>query len=414
MVSWHQRVHELEIIILKQQEEIEILKRQLKSYENPNTPSSKKRKKNTERDNNKPRFPGKPEGSLGGGVELPPPDEVKEHKLDACPSCNSKLKEIGMRKHTTLDLPEKPIIVTEHRILKYFCKCCNKEVEAQLQNGIYGKRLQSLVILLKNMTNSHDKIASLIRELGAPSFSTAQVQAIASNYAAKLNPIRQNILDKIREALYLHADETGFRKDGRNGFIWGIFTKSYAIFSAEMSRAKNCITELLPCYKGVVVRDGYSVYNQFLTQRCWAHLLREFKELAIDNIEIDVQYKRVKLLYEQLKVLKEKPPNEVEIAKAKWLLTDITTCLNSVKQGRKLVTYIENGGDEWFTALYYKDVPLDNNLAERELRSVVLLRKVIGCYRNDKGKQWIDIVMSVLHTWKLQKLNIFQQLCALP
>lgn len=412
-MSWHQRVRELETIILKQQDEINMLKQQLKSYENPNTPSSKKRKKNTNRDDTKPRFPGKPEGSAGGGIELPPPDEVKEHKLDACPTCSGKLRKIGMRKHTSLDLPEKPIIVTEHRVLKYFCKCCNKEVEAQLLPEIYGKRIQSLVILLKNMTNSHSKIANLIRELGAPSFSTAQVQVIASNYAAKLNPIRQNIIGKLREALYLHADETGFRKDGRNGFVWGIFTKSYAIFSAEMSRAKYCISNLLQNYKGIVVRDGYGAYNQFITQRCWAHLLREFKELAKDNAEIDTQYNRVKMLYEQLKLLKSKPQNEAEIARAKWQLNDIVTCLNSNKQGRKLAVYIENGGDEWFTALYHKDVPLDNNLAERELRSVVLLRKGIGCYRNDKGKQWIDIVISVLHTWKLQGLNLFKQLCAL-
>lgn len=411
-MSWRQRVRELEAENQFLREKIEQLEHLLRMYENPHTPSSKKRKKNTERDTNKPRFPGKPEGSVGGGVELPPPDEIKEHKLDTCPTCSSKLKEIGMRKHTTIDLPDKPILVTEHKIIKYFCDCCNTVVEAELPSEIYGKRLQSLVILLKNMTNSHAKIASLIRELGAPSFSTAQVQAIASSYIGKLTGIRQAILDKIRAADYLHADETGFRNDGKNGFIWGIFTKAYAVFSAEMSRAKDCITKLLPNYKGVVVRDGFTAYNQFITQRCWAHLLREFKELAKDYPEIDTQYKRIKLLYEQLKLLKEKPPNEAGITQAKWLLADIATCLNPIKQGRKLATYIKNGGDEWFTALYYKDIPLDNNLAERELRSVVLLRKVIGCYRNDKGKQWIDIVMSVLHTWKLQELNLFKQLCA--
>lgn len=91
-------------------------------------------------------------------------------------------------------------------------------------------------------------------------------------------------------------------------------------------------------------------------------------------------------------------------------ITRHNNCLKTIKTTKGLVTLIENGGNDWFTALYYKDVPLENNLAERELRPVVLLRKVIGCYRNEKGKRWIDIVLSVLHTWKLQGKNLFQQL----
>ena len=74
---------------------------------------------------------------------------------------------------------------------------------------------------------------------------------------------------------------------------------------------------------------------------------------------------------------------------------------------------MKNGGKDWFTALYHEGVQLHNNHAERELRSVVLLRKTIGCYRNWKGKRWIDVVVSVIHTWKLQGQNIFQNLRAI-
>ena len=93
-------------------------------------------------------------------------------------------------------------------------------------------------------------------------------------------------------------------------------------------------------------------------------------------------------------------------------MKDIVTCLKVIKGAKGLVTLIENGGNDWFTALYYEGVPLHNNHAERELRPIVLLRKTIGCYRNEKGKRWIDIVISVLHTWKLQGKNIFKNLVA--
>ena len=84
--------------------------------------------------------------------------------------------------------------------------------------------------------------------------------------------------------------------------------------------------------------------------------------------------------------------------------------IKTIKEAKGLVTLIENGGNDWFTALYYQGVPLDNNHAERELRPIVLLRKSIGCYRNEKGKKWIDNVVSVLHSWKLQGKNLFKNL----
>src|SRR3989344_8895931 len=183
MISWRQRVRDLESFIHQQKKiiddqnnRIEELTHRLLAYENPHTPSSKRRKKNTERDESKPRFPGKPKGGNGGGIELPPPDKVKEHTLNACPDCDGKLNQSSIRKHTIIDLPEKPIETVEHRILQYYCNRCKKHVEpvTHLPDGFYGTRLQSMVIMLKNLTNSHEKIDSLMRELGAPRFSAAQ------------------------------------------------------------------------------------------------------------------------------------------------------------------------------------------------------------------------------------------------
>ena len=407
--------NELIKIILDFQERLEKVEQYLKSFDNPHTPSSKKHKNNTEnKDDNKPRFPGKPKGSNGGGIQLPPPDEIKEHTLDTCPVSGLPLgNPVSYRKKTVIDFPDKPIRITEHRIMQYISPATGEIVEPKvdLPKGIYGKNIQSIVILLKNLTNSHDKIADFLRELGAPSFSSAEVQNIADGFADKLELKRRELLDEIQKAPYVNADETGFRKDGKNGYVWGIFTNTISIFQAAANRARENIVKLLKDFKGVIVTDGYNAYNEFpLRQRCWIHLLREFKDYAQYNREIAIQYVRLKSLYEKLKVMREKPSDEKEIEKVKWELRDIVTCLKTIKEARQLATLIKNGGDDWFTALYYEGVPLDNNHAERELRPIVLLRKVIGCYRNEKGKRWIDIVVSVLHTWKSQGLNLFKQL----
>ena len=230
---------------------------------------------------------------------------------------------------------------------------------------------------------------------------------------ATLEKFEDDLRDELIKSSVLNADETGFREDGQNGYVWGIFTKTKAIFLAVKSRAALWFKKLIRNFKGVIVVDGYGGYDYYpLKQRCWAHLIREFKDYAKNDKEIDVQFRRLLILYETLKKMNAGPPNEKEIQKVKWELKDIITCLHSIKGAEKLETYVINGGDDWFTALYHPEVPLHNNHAERELRSVVLLRKTIGCYRNWKGKRWIDVMISVLHTWRLQGKNIFQNLRA--
>lgn len=418
-------------LIFSHEERLAKVEHYLKAFDNPHTPSSKQLKKNTkskdkesektdqdneEKQDNKPRFPGKPKGSNGGGIKLPKRDKIKEHTLDVCPISGLPLGEsIGYWKKTVIDFPDKPIQVIEHRILQYISPATGEIVEAKvdLPKGIYGGNIKSIAVLLKNLTNSQGKIAEFMRQLGAPSFSSTTVQNIATMFILKLGSEREDILKALKQETYLHADETGFREDGKNGYIWGVFTRSQAIFLAAKSRASINFKKLIRNFKGVIVVDGYGGYDYYsLKQRCWVHLIREFKDYSKDNNEIKVQYIRLKALYEILKILNSKAPDEKEIAKAKWMLGDIVTCLNTIKEASGLVTLIENGGNDWFTALYYEGVPLENNHAERELRPLVLLRKTIGCYRNWKGKRWIDIVVSVLHTWNLQGKNLFQQLCA--
>jgi len=415
-------------IIISHEEKINKIEHYLKAFDNPHTPSSKQIKNNTkdnkpEEDNfdedknkekKKPRFPGKPKGSNGGGIKLPKPDKIEEHKLNICPVSGKPLGEpVGYRVKTIIDFPDKPIQTIEHRIMQYISPATGEIVEANidLSNNIYGKNLQSIIIMLKNLTNSHDKISDFIRQLGAPTFSSRTVQNIATKYIFALEPSQADIIREMKKETYLHSDETGFRQDGKNGYVWGIFTKTRAMFFAAKSRAAIWFKKLIKGFKGVIIVDGYGGYDYYpLKQRCWAHLIREFRDYAKGNKEIEVQYKRLNSLYEKIKILNQKPPDETEIRKAKWILEDIVSCLKPIKAARKLRTYIENGEDDWFTALYYEGVPLHNNHAERELRSVVLLRKTIGCYRNWKGKRWIDVVMSVIHTWKLQGQNIFQNL----
>ena len=54
-----------------------------------------------------------------------------------------------------------------------------------------------------------------------------------------------------------------------------------------------------------------------------------------------------------------------------------------------------------------------NNLAEQAIREHVIIRKIIGCFRSDKGAKNYQYIASLLASWKLQDKNIFEELEAI-
>ncbi|HUS98842.1 MAG TPA: IS66 family transposase, partial [Candidatus Thermoplasmatota archaeon] len=45
------------------------------------------------------------------------------------------------------------------------------------------------------------------------------------------------------------------------------------------------------------------------------------------------------------------------------------------------------------------------NIAERALREFVVLRKIIGTLRNTKGTEIVEIIMTMIATWKQRGLD---------
>ena len=398
-------------IIFNQEERLQKIEQMLKAFDNPHTPSSKKQKK-SKPPKKEGRFPGKPKGINGGGIRMPPEDKSQEHTLDACPDCHNQLGEpVKKTVQKQVDLPEKLAECTEHIISHYHCNNCNKDIAAANIQGRYGPRMKSFVARLKEQGLSCQETALTMREMGFLSFCPASVVMIMVFFANLLQPIREWLEKEILKAPYIHSDETGLRKDGQSGYVWGFFTEGIALLNAEMSRGKHIAQNFLGKYTGVNVTDGYLGYaDLILRQRCWSHLIREFKDLAKKHDGVKVLLERIQDLYKELVVYTDDIPSDKVKEHFHFELNYIITCLDATRWGRKLATLIKNGGDDWFTALDYPGVPFQNNLAERGLRRIVMHRKRMGCYRTDVGKNWIDVCLSVMQTWRLQERNVLANL----
>ncbi len=78
----------------------------------------------------------------------------------------------------------------------------------------------------------------------------------------------------------------------------------------------------------------------------------------------------------------------------------------------KVKTKMQNGFEHWFTCILYPEVEPTNNRAERMLREQVVLRKITGTLRNEKGTTANEVLMSLITTWKQQNKNPFLELCS--
>ena len=108
----------------------------------------------------------------------------------------------------------------------------------------------------------------------------AIVQAI-QGVARQAQPAVGAILEQVRSSPVVQADETGWRQDGTNGYVWTFSTPRERYF-LRRGRDKGVVDEVLdPSFSGVLVSDFYAAYNHYpgLKQRCWAHLLRDIHHL---------------------------------------------------------------------------------------------------------------------------------------
>lgn len=392
------------------------LKRRLAAYENPHTPSSQERFKpetKKEQDPSKPRFPGAPKGHTGAGIHLPKPDQTIEHKLH-----NKNLKYIGKYTRTIIDFTDKPLEVIKYIVHQYETPDGKIiESETNLPKNIYGKNLQAFVAELKKIGGvSNEKIANILRTLRPDlSICPATILNLIDGIAKNLEPEREEVKQEIQKSPYNHADETGMRIDGRNGYTWLFCNPNYTLYEFDQTRARAVAEHVLgKDYDGIVVSDGYNAYDIFKQQRCWSHILREADALPQKNPEAELQAKHLHEIYKEANIAKTKPPNKRRQIMKKLSgiieLGHVIEVLKVTHDCKKFAGTLQRAMPSLFTGVEHPEIPLHNNFCEQEIRPIVVHRKMMGCIRNEKGKRFINNLISMTETWKLQNKNVHQML----
>lgn len=411
----------------KLKEENEKLKRILFIFINPHTPPSKQifSKKITQN----PQKLGAPRGHRGATRILPEPTESEEHFIDRCPHCNEILgKPFDIEERIIEEIPEpQPIRVIKHIIAHYNCKNCGK-ITAPIdlpQEGNLGKNLlaQTAIIRYEDRLPIRKVMNTLNRQYGLALAHTSILNMIQRVVQKVRNKYHQLTLN-IRNAFNVCIDETGIKVFGKQFWIWIFTTASDTFFVIRKSRHCKVVDEVLgENFEGIINCDGWQAYKTYKTknekvliQRCWAHALREVKAIAEKYSETEALHKWFKDIFGKIYKTREKHlsmqrririKSELETKLRRWL----NVC-KTYKVMKTVRTKIENGFDDWFTCVIHPEIEPTNNHAERMLREQVVLRKISGCLRNEKGITANETIMSLITTWRQKGLNPFTELRA--
>lgn len=397
---------------------IEELERRLLAYENAHTPPSRRYK---------PRQPpvvggkrGAPEGHDGATRPNPEPTMRMEHVLQKCTHCLGLLgKPDYCERRLEEEIPKpQPIEVTEHLVWHYTCPRCGKHNSAEGSTlGRFGPRTCAHVALLKfDDRLPHVKVVQALSRQFGLTMTPPTVLRITQRVADATRVSYEALLKALLQQPYIHIDETPLRVSGRTFWVWIFCTPQMTLYVIRPSRGRNVVQDILHDYKGIIVTDGYKVYEGIggAQQRCWAHLLREAEFLASKHESAKPVLEQLRQLYRDARALAKRRIDRASVHDALVLrMQQLIDLCGAYKELRKFATTLKNGIHSWFIAILHKGVPLTNNLAERQLREIVVQRKIFGTLRTETGCTTLETIMSMLMTWRQNARNALQELTQL-
>ena len=217
------------------------------------------------------------------------PTHRVEHVVENCPDCGAHLSGgWTQRTREVIALPVVPVQVTEHVCIARTCPACRRRrvPTAQLDGVALGRQRLGVNVLSRIATLREEgrlpirSIQWYLRTVHQLSLSVGAIVSAIHQTAQQAQPAVAAILDRIRASPVVHADETGWRQNGNNGYVWTFSTPTERYF-LRRGRGKAVVDEALgESFSGVLVSDFYAAYHHYdgPKQRCWAHLLRDIHD----------------------------------------------------------------------------------------------------------------------------------------
>ncbi|HVI36450.1 MAG TPA: IS66 family transposase [Gaiellales bacterium] len=363
----------------------------------------------------------------GYGRRRSAPTAQVVHAVAACPACGCALGGGSrQRSREVLELAAAPAVVSEHVYLVRRCPQCGRRCvpPPDLAGVVVGRQrlgvgLVSLIATLRIGGRwPYGQIQRYLASVHALRLSQGALVGAVRTVARQGKAAAAQIQEQVRASPVVHGDETGWRENGRNGYVWTFSTPTARLF-VRGSRAGRVIDEVLgPAFAGVLVSDFYAAYDHVPTpkQRCWAHLLRDVHALRQQypaDAALAQWAKKLHRLYERGRTGATGPTLGTRAAqRQQWALrAKLQAGLRALATVpaqepppvyRTLAGRLRRYEGELFTFVTEPGVPADNNAAERSLRHLVIQRKISGGTRSATGSATLMVANTLFGTWQAQ------------
>lgn len=357
-----------------------------------------------------------------------PPEQVQQHevRLEACSCCGGRqLQPTGaFEDHVVVDLPEPKPEYHRYRRYEFECLNCGHKSKGRDDLELPGSHVGPRARLFNLYARAHlgislGKSCDLLAQWWGIPLSRAGALGHLAWGSKLFNPVVQQLLELLRQEPVLHADETGWRIDGKNVWAWCFANRRIAVYLIRHSRSSQVLREALgDSIAGVLVCDFYAAYNclNAKKQRCLVHLLRELHALCEKVPPICVK-KHLRPLIELFQEAMSLAARRTQLSPEEYdqacntiydrygdLATTASTNADVTRIHKRLVKY----ADEILTFLEAPHVPPDNNSAERDIRSVAAARSDGGVNRSDWGATAFGHAKTVIRTCQKQGIDFLK------
>ncbi|MCC7414037.1 MAG: IS66 family transposase [Gammaproteobacteria bacterium] len=380
---------------------------------------------------------------LGELTDLPLIEQKYELTGEACncPRCQQPREQIGADVSYTIDFVPGTFTRIKHIQCKYACRACEhdgfnpnialgvKTGGSPIDKGMPGPGLLSFIAVSKfaDYTPLH-RLEGIFARQGFE-LDRSTMCAWMADVAALALPVYARMADRVRRAHVLATDDTvmpllepGKAKQARMWIYRGDDDHPYNVFDFTTSRGRDGPAQFLQGFSQVLLADAYGGYDGVVVAQelqragCWAHARRKFVDAESAGPElVRAVVHLINALFAIERRAKDLPAAErlrLRQVESQPALDRLRNLL--IEQKLKLlpkhplaaaVGYVLNQWEPLTLFTTDPAVPIDNNLAEQQMKRIALLRKNALFAATPHGGRIAAILSSLTSTCHRHGIN---------
>ena len=326
-------------------------------------------------------------------------------------------------------LPEKMYNVIEHRARKYIDPVTGNIHIAPMpdeirKGGLLGADITTAVGFMKGGCHmSYTTIQQFFKVLLELDISRGMLCKAAQKVSQSLQPAYEQLAERLPHESQVGVDETGHHDQGKLHWTWCFDTPDYSLFRIDASRGSVVLEKMLgKSFSGIICSDYWGAYRKYArlfdvpVQYCMAHLIREIRFLAQHSIKKLARWGN--LLLEWIKKL-----FRILHGRNRYTSGGFAMAMERIKKNflirmrrppdhalaKKLAKRFRGrAAENYFRFLTEPGLEPTNNGTERQIRPVVIDRRITQGTRGRTGMRWCERIWTILATCKKQKRNVFE------